>query len=83
MTEGWLPEARSRIGVTAGASTPDSEIGESIARILSFRGVPAEELEALVRAGHEATVARKERERARTVPTKGATAPPSEERPSP
>jgi 4-hydroxy-3-methylbut-2-enyl diphosphate reductase len=83
MTESWLPDGPLRIGVTAGASTPDSEIGESIARLLSFRGVPAEELEALVRAGHEATAARRERERARIVPTEGPTAPPSEERPSP
>jgi 4-hydroxy-3-methylbut-2-enyl diphosphate reductase len=72
MTEGWLPEGPLRLGVTAGASTPDSEIGESIARLLSFRGIPSEELERLAQAGREAAAARRERERARLGSPGGA-----------
>ena len=59
MSEGWLPAGPLRVGVTAGASTPNSEIGESIARLLTFRGVPAEELEALARAGSGAAEKRR------------------------
>ena len=42
MEEGWLPSGPSIIGLTAGASTPNSEIGRSVARVLSFRGMPEE-----------------------------------------
>jgi 4-hydroxy-3-methylbut-2-enyl diphosphate reductase len=36
----WLPEGRPvRIGVTAGASTPNNKIGETVARILATRGL--------------------------------------------
>ena len=38
MTRDWLPAERVRIGVTAGASTPNSEIGAAIERIFAFRG---------------------------------------------
>jgi 4-hydroxy-3-methylbut-2-enyl diphosphate reductase len=38
-TEGWLPGGTLRMGVTAGASTPNSKVGEVIERILEFRGV--------------------------------------------
>lgn len=34
----WLPEGRLRLGVTAGASTPNSEVGAAIARVLALRG---------------------------------------------
>jgi 4-hydroxy-3-methylbut-2-en-1-yl diphosphate reductase len=38
VTRGWLPEDVKAIGITAGASTPNNQIGETIERILSFRG---------------------------------------------
>jgi 4-hydroxy-3-methylbut-2-enyl diphosphate reductase len=38
--EDWLPAAGPvRIGVTAGASTPNNKIGETVARILATRGL--------------------------------------------
>jgi 4-hydroxy-3-methylbut-2-enyl diphosphate reductase len=43
VTTDWLPLDRARIGITAGASTPDSVVGEVIERILALRGhVPAD-----------------------------------------
>jgi 4-hydroxy-3-methylbut-2-en-1-yl diphosphate reductase len=45
MTAGWLGDARI-IGITAGASTPNNKVGETIARISALAGV-AEELRAL------------------------------------
>jgi 4-hydroxy-3-methylbut-2-en-1-yl diphosphate reductase len=36
----WLPEGQVRIGLTAGASTPTSQIGLAIGRILEARGLP-------------------------------------------
>ncbi len=41
--DGW-PAGDVRIGITAGASTPDSVVGEVIERILALRGRTAEEL---------------------------------------
>jgi len=38
--EAWLPEGRLTIGITAGASTPNNKIGETIERIAALRGVP-------------------------------------------
>lgn len=36
----WLPPARAlRIGVTAGASTPNNKIGEAVGRIFATRGI--------------------------------------------
>ena len=35
----WLPAGAATVGVTAGASTPNSKIGETIARVLQTRGV--------------------------------------------
>ena len=40
----WLPAGDVRIGVTAGASTPDSVVGETIERILALRGQTAADL---------------------------------------
>ncbi len=41
----WLPEAEVDIGLTAGASTPDSKIGETVERVLRSAGYdPAEVL---------------------------------------
>ena len=37
---GWMPTGRPvRIGITAGASTPNNKIGETVARILATRGL--------------------------------------------
>lgn len=37
---GWLPAGRAvRVGLTAGASTPNNKIGETVARILGTRGL--------------------------------------------
>lgn len=35
----WLPDGPVSIGVTAGASTPDIKIGETVERILTSRGI--------------------------------------------
>jgi 4-hydroxy-3-methylbut-2-enyl diphosphate reductase len=43
-TAGWLPEGEVEIGLTAGASTPDSKIGETVERILLQAGYSPEEL---------------------------------------
>jgi 4-hydroxy-3-methylbut-2-enyl diphosphate reductase len=43
-TASWLAAGPARIGVTAGASTPDSVVGETIERILALRGLTAAEL---------------------------------------
>ncbi|MCG8606765.1 4-hydroxy-3-methylbut-2-enyl diphosphate reductase, partial [bacterium] len=39
ITRDWLPEKPLNIGMTAGASTPNNKIGETIEKIASFRGV--------------------------------------------
>jgi 4-hydroxy-3-methylbut-2-enyl diphosphate reductase len=39
-SSGWMPaDGPVRIGVTAGASTPNNKIGETVARILATRGL--------------------------------------------
>jgi 4-hydroxy-3-methylbut-2-enyl diphosphate reductase len=40
----WLPAGEVHIGVTAGASTPDSVVGDVIERILALRGQSAADL---------------------------------------
>jgi 4-hydroxy-3-methylbut-2-enyl diphosphate reductase len=35
----WLPTGPLRLGITAGASTPNSKIGEAVVRILATRGL--------------------------------------------
>lgn len=40
----WLPSGDVQVGVTAGASTPDSVVGEVIERILALRGRTAGDL---------------------------------------
>lgn len=41
--EGWLSRPGPvRIGVTAGASTPNNKIGDAVARIFATRGIPRE-----------------------------------------
>lgn len=44
---GWLPAGPVRIGLTAGASTPNSKIGEVVLRILATRGIGVEALAGL------------------------------------
>ena len=40
MTSDWIPPAGAvRIGVTAGASTPNNKIGEAVGRIFATRGI--------------------------------------------
>jgi len=39
----WLPDGPLTIGVTAGASTPNNKIGETIERIAALRGVSLQE----------------------------------------
>jgi 4-hydroxy-3-methylbut-2-enyl diphosphate reductase len=46
VTGGWLPGGQTTIGVTAGASTPNSEIGRTILRLLRLREVPESTLTA-------------------------------------
>jgi 4-hydroxy-3-methylbut-2-enyl diphosphate reductase len=41
---GWLPDGEVRVGLTAGASTPNSKIGEVVARVFATRGVELSEL---------------------------------------
>jgi 4-hydroxy-3-methylbut-2-enyl diphosphate reductase len=37
---GWIPDQPSvRIGLTAGASTPNNKIGETVTRIFATRGI--------------------------------------------
>jgi 4-hydroxy-3-methylbut-2-enyl diphosphate reductase len=40
----WLPRGDVRVGLTAGASTPNNKIGETVATLLSVRGVDARDL---------------------------------------
>jgi 4-hydroxy-3-methylbut-2-enyl diphosphate reductase len=44
LTADWLPSGDVRLGITAGASTPDSVVGETIERILALRGQTAGDL---------------------------------------
>jgi len=44
VSSGWLPAGDVRIGMTAGASTPDSVVGEIVERILAVRGRSAAQL---------------------------------------
>ena len=60
--EGWLPAGPLTIGVTAGASTPDSEIGASIERLLRFRGMPEEVLAEAATEGRRIAEDRRRRE---------------------
>ncbi len=44
--EGWLPEGPVTVGITAGASTPNNKIGETVERIAATRGLVLEGLPA-------------------------------------
>ncbi len=41
---GWLPPGPVTIGFTAGASTPNNKVGETLERVLATRGIPIPEL---------------------------------------
>ena len=41
-TSAWLPEGPVTIGFTAGASTPDALLGETITRVLEMAGAPVD-----------------------------------------
>ncbi len=41
LTEGWLPEGKVILGITAGASTPNRVIGDAVDRILDVKGIPS------------------------------------------
>ena len=43
-TQDWLPAGPVRIGLTAGASTPNNVVGEVVRRLLALRGRTVEEL---------------------------------------
>ncbi len=44
LAEGFLPAGPVRVGLTAGASTPNNVVGEVIRRLLALRGLGAEDL---------------------------------------
>jgi 4-hydroxy-3-methylbut-2-enyl diphosphate reductase len=44
VTSNWLPEGPVTLGLTAGASTPDSVVGDALDRILALRGKTAVDL---------------------------------------
>lgn len=70
LTEDWLPSGRAVIGVTAGASTPNSETGRTIAKLLAFRGVPESVIDDLATEGRLlAEAARAAAPKEITVPT--------------
>jgi 4-hydroxy-3-methylbut-2-enyl diphosphate reductase len=37
--EGWLPDGQIQIGLTAGASTPNNKIGDTVERLLAMRSI--------------------------------------------
>jgi 4-hydroxy-3-methylbut-2-enyl diphosphate reductase len=43
-TPAWLPEGPVRVGLTAGASTPNNVVGDVVARLLASRGRTVEDL---------------------------------------
>ena len=53
LEENWLPAGPDAIGITAGASTPDREVGATIARVLAFRGASHQAIEELSQKGIE------------------------------
>jgi 4-hydroxy-3-methylbut-2-enyl diphosphate reductase len=45
--EGWLPAGAVRVGLTAGASTPNNVVGEVVSRVLALRGLRTDDLQAI------------------------------------
>ncbi len=50
VSENWLPEGKVTIGITAGASTPDSEVESVIRRVLELRGEDLTGIENLLKS---------------------------------
>ena len=48
--EGWMPDGAVEVGLTAGASTPDSLIGETAESILRMDGIDPEQIEVALAA---------------------------------
>jgi 4-hydroxy-3-methylbut-2-enyl diphosphate reductase len=46
LTAGWLPAGPLRLGLTAGASTPNNVVGEVVRRLLALRGLSPDDLQA-------------------------------------
>ena len=53
-TRGWIGDAKT-IGITAGASTPNNKVGETVARISAVAGVDAELVDALTQNTGQST----------------------------
>ena len=46
LTERWMPEHGAvRVGLTAGASTPNNKIGDTVARVFGTRGIDPASIE--------------------------------------
>jgi 4-hydroxy-3-methylbut-2-enyl diphosphate reductase len=45
-TSDWLPAGPVRMGLTAGASTPNNVVGDVVRRLLALRGSTVEDLTA-------------------------------------
>jgi len=59
LSPGWLGNGDVRIGMTAGASTPDSVVGEVIERVLALKGLTAEDLTAATPLGQGSSTSAK------------------------
>ncbi|RMG06689.1 MAG: 4-hydroxy-3-methylbut-2-enyl diphosphate reductase [Planctomycetota bacterium] len=44
LARGWLPQGPVTVGITAGASTPNRIVGETIERLLEVRGIPMNQI---------------------------------------
>ena len=53
-TRGWVGDAKI-VGITAGASTPNNKVGETVARISAVAGVDAQLIDALTRNTEQRT----------------------------
>lgn len=49
LTQNWLPDGPANIGMTSGASTPNSKVGEVLYRLLDFRGIPDSKVNSIIR----------------------------------
>ena len=43
-TDGWLPDGKITVGITAGASCPNNLIEDAIRRLFELKGVSVQEL---------------------------------------
>ncbi len=51
--QGWLPDGPVEIGLTAGASTPNNKIGDTVERLLAMRGLTLDQLVWLGESGKD------------------------------